>query len=185
MLIGGQGVKKYLVVIFLLLLTYIPLSAQFVLSPKTAYLNANLDSFHGHYFDVSFDAMYAFKNGFTIMSVHDFPIVGNGNDKYEKYPILGANFISSLLFGYTYRGIKNLYITTTAGLSTTLGIISYGYFIPLGISLQFDVQYYFNTNFGISVALKEDAIFLPHIKTYGADFLNVNILKIGAAFRFN
>ncbi len=175
--------KKYLIVIFLVLFIYIPASAQFVLSPKTAYFNSNLKNHHCHYFDLSLDAMYAFKSGFTIMSTFDFPIVGNTEKPLEKYPTANGNFINSFMLGYTYKGIENLYITTTAGLSIGLAFLSHGYLFPLGIALQFDIQYYFNENFGISFALKEDALFLPYIKHSGFDFLNVNILKIGVAFK--
>ncbi len=175
--------KKYLVVIFFVLFVYIPASAQFVLSPKTAYFNSNLKSNHCHYFDLSLDAMYVFNNGLTIMSALDFPIVGNAEKPLEKYPIANGNFISSFMLGYTYKGIENIYITTTAGLSMGLAFLPHGYLFPLGIALQFDLQYYFNKNFGISFAIKEDALFLPYIKHSGFDFLNVNMLKIGATFK--
>lgn len=144
------------------------------------------------------------KGGFTFLT--DLHISTGGSTKYEHRYYLPAK-VSSLmifnlnfLFGYTYKGIKNLYLNFALGLGVGGGFLdsSYtdpnyyrrqsvkGYTFTVGVPIQLGVQYFFTDKIGINLSINDVLGIISLMNIYAIPprpFVNNFTLKIGPVFR--
>lgn len=144
------------------------------------------------------------KNGFTFLT--DLHISTGGSTKYEHRYYFPAK-VSSLmifnlnfLFGYTYKGIKNLYLNFALGLGVGGGFLdsSYtdphyyrrqsvkGYTFTVGVPIQLGVQYFFTDKIGINLSINDVLGIISLMNIYAIPprpFVNNFTLKIGPVFR--
>jgi len=167
------------------------------------------------------------EKGFTFLFSVDALFIGNVNANYKRFvrdtEVLnfkakakiggGAVAQGNFLFGYTYKGVSNLYLTFASGLTlgggvntvkeiSTSGITASDINISLktanfGIPLYFSASYYFTDKIGINVSFLNsfcagwqwynDPSPLPYLGTgYGPEtpaFVNVFTFKIGPTFK--
>lgn len=167
------------------------------------------------------------EKGFTFLFSVDALFIGNVNANYKEFvrdtEVLnfkakakiggGAVAQGNFLFGYTYKGVPNLYLTFASGLTlgggvnTIKEISTSGITVPninvslktanFGIPLYFSASYYFTDKIGINVSFLNsfcagwqwynDKSPLPYLGTgYGPEtpaFVNVFTFKIGPTFK--
>ena len=167
------------------------------------------------------------EKGFTFLFSVDALFIGNVNANYKEFvrdtEVLnfkakakiggGAVAQGNFLFGYTYKGVPNLYLTFASGLTlgggvnTIKEISSSGITVPninvslktanFGIPLYFSASYYFTDKIGINVSFLNSFCggwqwynvksHFPYLGTgYGPEtpaFVNVFTFKIGPTFK--
>lgn len=167
------------------------------------------------------------EKGFTFLFSVDALFIGNVNANYKRFvrdtEVLnfkakakiggGAVAQGNFLFGYTYKGVPNLYLTFASGLTlgggvntvkeiSTSGITASDINISLktanfGIPLYFSASYYFTDKIGINISFLNSFCggwqwynvksHLPYLGT-GYDlsmpaFVNIFTFKIGPTFK--
>lgn len=164
---------------------------------------------------------------FHLFVLVDALFIGNVNANYKEFvrdtEVLnfkakakiggGAVAQGNFLFGYTYKGVPNLYLTFASGLTlgggvnTIKEISTSGITVPninvslktanFGIPLYFSASYYFTDKIGINVSFLNsfcggwqwynDKSPLPYLGTgYGPEtpaFVNAFTFKIGPTFK--
>ena len=167
------------------------------------------------------------EKGFTFLFSVDALFIGNVNANYKRFvrdtEVLnfkakakiggGAVAQGNFLFGYTYKGVPNLYLTFASGLTlgggvntvkeiSTSGITASDINVSLktanfGIPLYFSASYYFTDKIGINISFLNSFCggwqwynvksHLPYLGT-GYDlsmpaFVNIFTFKIGPIFK--
>ena len=167
------------------------------------------------------------EKGFTFLFSVDALFIGNVNANYKRFvrdtEVLnfkakakiggGAVAQGNFLFGYTYKGVPNLYLTFASGLTlgggvntvkeiSTSGITASDINVSLktanfGIPLYFSASYYFTDKIGINISFLNSFCggwqwynvksHLPYLGT-GYDlsmpaFVNIFTFKIGPTFK--
>ena len=167
------------------------------------------------------------EKGFTFLFSVDALFIGNVNANYKRFvrdtEVLnfkakakiggGAVAQGNFLFGYTYKGVSNLYLTFASGLTlgggvntvkeiSTSGITASDINVSLktanfGIPLYFSASYYFTDKIGINISFLNSFCggwqwynvksHLPYLGT-GYDlsmpaFVNIFTFKIGPTFK--
>ena len=152
--------------------------AEFVLMPAAGFSNFALD---GKAFDSSGSSQVDVKTalssfnlslalgsvsgaGFTFLWDNNLALGGKLKSEIKKTSdsfseeMKGVFYEGNLLFGYTFKGIKNLYINAAAGLGSGFGLLTpkkAEYKIGMlsaGIPIQLGAQYFFTKNIGVNVS---------------------------------
>lgn len=153
------------------------------------------------------------KGGFTFLT--DLHISTAGKAKYSKVSSSGlleyddvdlgvsaTVFNLNFLLGYTYKGIKNLYLNFALGLGggvgswriKSIGALKIsgekGLLVMLGVPIQLGIQYFFTDKIGINLSVNDVLGTSMFIMRTGMDglsgnpgFMNNFTLKIGPVFR--
>ncbi len=176
-------------------------------------------------FNVGLDAGLITKSGFTFMANNHLLIGGKletkdyislyefGRDKkIESVGLKGFVWQVSALFGYTYRGVENLHLDFSAGISFMVGnpkfkdvrvagyknAISrneYASFALLsgGFPIRLGLQYYFGDLVGINFAVENTVTIGGHGFRFKSNSFDINktyllgdtfTIKIGPVFKF-
>lgn len=191
----------------------------------TTYINKNSLSWTPMNFGLSLGTVK--EKGFTFLFSVDALFIGNVNANYKRFvrdtevlnfkakAKIGGGAVAqwNFLFGYTYKGVSNLYLTFASGLTlgggvntvkeiSTSGITASDINVSLktanfGIPLYFSASYYFTDKIGINISFLnsfcggwqwyDDQSPLPYLGT-GYDpsvpaFANIFTFKIGPTFK--
>ncbi|WP_428769485.1 DUF2715 domain-containing protein [Treponema sp. HNW] len=119
----------------------------------------------------TFLASTDFLTGSEMKAVHKYTLYPDSLPPYAKVTVKtkGLFLQGNLLFGYTYRGIPNLFLTAASGIGagggitqitevSSSGLTASGLDIELkkadfGIPLYFGASYFFTKNIGINVGI--------------------------------
>ncbi len=168
-------------------------------------------------FAMSLDFEHVASNGFTFLYSNDLILGGrirgwDSQNQEEEGSFWGLGYYANFIFGYTCRGVKNLFITGGSGMGFGFSMLSLDRFEgdelpqeespefftwnPLGIiSLYLGVQYYFTEKTGINIAFINsfglgtrvmiDGSRIGHtITSFSGGISHVFTLKVGPVFRF-
>ncbi|WP_428769403.1 DUF2715 domain-containing protein [Treponema sp. HNW] len=122
-------------------------------------------------FAVSLDLGVIAEKGFTFLWDHNLSFGGKmksrfGNLGEVSLKTSGALYEGNLLFGYTFKGIENLYINLAAGFGNGIGVMTIEEvngskpvtverigIVTGGIPIHFGAQYFFTKNIGLNLSI--------------------------------
>lgn len=128
-------------------------------------------------FAVSLDLGVIAEKGFTFLWDNNLSFGGKmksqiGNSSGVNMKTSGVLYEGNLLFGYTFKGIKNLYINLAAGFGNGIGIMKIeeinGYkpmkaeklgIVTAGIPIHLGAQYFFTKNIGLNLSIMDTPSF--------------------------
>ncbi|CEM61402.1 conserved hypothetical protein [Treponema phagedenis] len=171
---------------------------EFLLSPTVGLSDIEMGPISVVNANVGLDAGLITKSGFTVMANNHVLIGGALKYSWEgekfKAKMRGVAWLGTLLFGYSYRGVKNLYIHASGGIGIQYGgfgstagseeSVSFGLLNLSFPAIRLAAQYYFTDLIGINIGL-EDAVGWGYNSISGSRWLCANTftLKVGPSFR--
>ncbi|QEK01809.1 DUF2715 domain-containing protein [Treponema phagedenis] len=175
-----------------------PKKIEFLLSPTVGLSDIEMGPISVVNANVGLDAGLITKSGFTVMANNHVLIGGALKYSWEgekfKAKMRGVAWLGTLLFGYSYRGVKNLYIHASGGIGIQYGgfgstagseeSVSFGLLNLSFPAIRLAAQYYFTDLIGINIGL-EDAVGWGYNSISGSRWLCANTftLKVGPSFR--
>nr|WP_274517832.1 DUF2715 domain-containing protein [Treponema phagedenis] len=177
---------------------------EFLLSPTVGLSDIEMGPISVVNANVGLDAGLITKSGFTVMA-NNHVLIGGAlkysdsvsyydYDRHFKAKMRGVAWLGTLLFGYSYRGVKNLYIHASSGIGIQYGgfgstagseeSVSFGLLNLSFPAIRLAAQYYFTDLIGINIGL-EDAVGWGYNSISGSRWLCANTftLKVGPSFR--